>query len=346
MANIALNKFADASSSVYPYQPAKAVDGVLTPLARWVGSSPLPISGTPAPVWLRVDLGAFFWINRWVVKQLGSIGWSPTFNLTDYKFEGSIDNANWFDIDSVVNNSSNQTDRTFNPRKVRWTRINVSKGLRCNTNFASIVDFEAYDAANPPYLSGLTLKSNTVDVPLSPVFSNGNFSYTSSVNGTTTSVDVSPTVAAGSIKVNNSPVNSGSSINVPLTEANNTITITVTSPDNLMTENYTVVVAKTVKSSNLSGLTVNGIRGLLTPSFNTSTMSYTANVAGGVTSVTVTPTAEDNQATIKVNTFTVPGNQISPAVNLIVGSNTITILVTAADNSSSKTYTVIVTRPS
>ncbi len=346
MANIVLNKFTDASSSVYPFQPANAVDQVYSSINRWLGSSPLSPTGTFDSNWLRVALGSPFWISRWVVNQLGDKGWSANYNLTDYKLQGSNDNTNWFDIDSVTNNSANKTDRTFNPVKAQWIRVNVSKGLRCNPNFASIADFEAYEVNNPPYLSGLTMKSNTVNVPMSPVFSSRNFSYTASADGTTASVDVTPTSAAGSIKVNNTPVNSGSPINVPLTGSNSTITITVTSPDNLMTESYTVTVTKSVKSAFLSGLTVNGIRGSLNPSFSTSTMSYTANVAGGVTSVTVTPTAVDRQANIKVNTVTVPSGQISQAVNLNVGQNTITILVTAADNSNSQTYTVVVSRPS
>jgi len=346
MANIALNKSADAGSSVYPFEPAYAVDDVTTTINRWLGSSPLSPTGTFDPNWLRVALGSQFWISRWVVNQLGNKGWSASYNLTDYKLQGSNDNVNWFDIDSITNNSANTTDRNFNPVKVQWIRVYISKGLRCNPNFSSIADFEAYEANNPPYLSGLTIKSNTVNVPMNPFFSSRNFSYTASVDGTAVSVDVTPTSAAGSIKVNNTPVSSGSAVNVPLTESNTAITVTVTSPDNLMTENYTVTVTKSVKSAFLSALTVNGIRGAMNPPFSTSNMNYTANVAGGVTSVTVTPAAVDSQATIKVNTVPVPSGQISQAISLNVGQNTITILVTAADNSSSQTYTVVVSRPS
>lgn len=347
MGNIALNKPADASNFMNPYIPAKAVDGVVTPMGRWVGSSPLPPEpSTPAPVWLRVDLGATFWVNRWVVKQMGTLGWSTNYNLVDYKFQGSLDYNNWFDLDSVTNNSLNVTDRLFTGKKARWIRVYITKGLRCNTNFASIADFEAYEAANAPYLSGLTIKSGAADVPLSPLFGSKTYSYTATVDSTASSVDVTPITAVGSIKVNNTTVNSGSPVNVPLTGGSNTITVTVTSPDSTMTETYTVVVTKQTKSAYLSGLVVNGIRGAINPSFASRTMSYTASVAGGVTSVTVTPTAEDSQATIQVNTFTVPSTQTSPPINLSVGTNTITILVTASDNSSHQTYTVVVTRPS
>ncbi len=346
MANVALNKNAAASNSMFPYQPGKAVDGVLTPLNRWVGSSPLPPSGTPAPTWLRVDLGAVYWINRWVVKQMGAVGWSSNYNLQDYKLQGSLDNANWFDIDTVTNNSANSTDRAVTPQKVRWARIYVTKGLRCNTNFASIVDLEVYEAANAPSLTGLNLSTTSeTSIPLTPVFSSYTYSYTTGVDNSVPSVNVTPTAAAGTIRVNTTTTPSGTPVNVPLHDGTNTITVTVTSADGLMTETYTVVVNKSAGSAYLSALVVNGIRGSMNPAFNKTTMAYTASVAGGVSSVTVTPTAEEAGATILVNdTYTVPNGGTSPALSLVVGSNEITIKVT--NGSSSQTYTVIVSRPS
>jgi hypothetical protein len=348
MANIALNKPADASNYMYPYNPAKGVDGNLTPLSRWVGSSPLPPEpAIPAPTWLRINFGSTNWINRWVVKQMGLLGWSPNDNLTDYKLQGSLDNANWFDIDSVTNNSANSTDRTFNPRKVQWARVYVTKGLRCNTNFASIAELEVYDAPNAPSLTGLTLQTTSGSVPLNPGFSSQTFSYTANVGSTIPSVSVTPTAAVGTIKVNTTTTPSGTPVSVTLNGGTNTITITVTSADNLMTETYTVVVTKGVSSPDLLGLVVSPIRGSLSPTFSSANLNYTANVVGGTTSVTVNPTAVDSQATILVNnTYTVPSGGTSPALNLNVGQNTITIKVTASNGSDIKTYSVVVSRPS
>ncbi len=349
MANIALNKPTDASSFVFPYNPAKSVDGISTPLNRWVGSSPLPPEpAIAAPVWLRVDLGTNYWINRWVIKQMGAVGWPANYNLTDYKLQGSLDNSNWFDIDSVTNNSANQTDRTFTPRKARWVRAYVTKGLRCNANFASVVDMEVYDAANAPLLTGLALSTTGgTDVLLTPGFFSKIFSYTANVDSSVPSVNVTPTAAAGTIKVGTTVTPSGSPVNVTLSMGTNTINVTVTSADNLMTETYTVVINKAAETAYLSNLVVNGIRGVLSPAFNQTTMAYTANVAAGVSTVTVTPTAESAGATILVNnTYTVASGGTSPALNLNVGQNTIIIKVTAAGGGSNQTYTVTVTRPS
>lgn len=85
--------------------------------------------------------------------------------------------------------------------------------------------------------------------------------------------------------------------------------------------------------------------GTLNPVFaGKTTFSYTANVAYDVTSITLTPTAEDSAAKITVNGTSVTSGSASTPINLNVGANTITVVVTASDNSASQTYTVTVTR--
>jgi hypothetical protein len=223
-----------------------------------------------------------------------------------------------------------------------------NKGLRCNTNFASIGDFEAYEAANAPYLTGLTLQNGAVNVPLSPLFSGKVYSYTANVAADVGSVTVTPTAAQGFvIKVNGTVVNSGQqSQPITLSSASTPISVTVTSPDGTMTDTYTVTVAKAVKSAFLSALALNARGASMSPSFNRATFNYTANVAPNADTGTVTPTAEDPAATIKVNNVTVPSGSPSGSIPLTAGGVTnIAIDVTAADNSDTKHYTIAVTRP-
>jgi hypothetical protein len=59
--------------------------------------------------------------------------------------------------------------------------------------------------------------------------------------------------------------------------------------------------------------------------------------------VTVTPTAEDGNATVKVNNIPVVSGSPSSPISLDPGSNTISIVVTA-ENGTTKTYTVTVNR--
>jgi hypothetical protein len=80
--------------------------------------------------------------------------------------------------------------------------------------------------------------------------------------------------------------------------------------------------------------------GTLSPAFASASTSYTANVINSVESVTVAPTVMDGNATVKVNGTAVTSGSASEAIPLAVGSNTITVLVTAQDGTTTKTYTV------
>lgn len=339
MANIALNKSADASNYVYPYVPSKAVDGGSTPLGRWLGSSPIPVSGTPSPVWLRVDLGAFSWINRWVVKQMGSVGWNANYNLTDYKLQGSIDNANWFDIDSVTNNSANQTDRAFTPTKVRWARIYVTKGLRCNTNFASIVDLELYPAdPTSAKLTSLVLSAGT----LAPPFASATYAYTANVGYDNSTITLTPTAedSRATIKVNGTPVTSGQASEVSLQVGENTVIVQVT-PFIGDPQNYTITVTRASSPylTNVIGTFEN-----LNPSFNRNVFIYNASVSNGTTSIKITPTAEDPDATITVNGTVVQSGKKSQAIPINIGDNIINVIVTSVVGNAQMTYTFTVSR--
>ncbi|MCX5990869.1 MAG: cadherin-like beta sandwich domain-containing protein [Chloroflexi bacterium] len=92
----------------------------------------------------------------------------------------------------------------------------------------------------------------------------------------------------------------------------------------------------------LSNLTISA--GTLTPAFASGNTGYTDGVANSVNSVTVTPTANESHATITVNGVAVASGSASGAIALNVGDNTITIVVTAQDGTTSDTYTVTVTR--
>ncbi|WP_170114091.1 Ig-like domain-containing protein [Pontibacter mucosus] len=109
-------------------------------------------------------------------------------------------------------------------------------------------------------------------------------------------------------------------------------------------DNLVVGPAGTALSSNanLSNLTLSGTT--LSPAFSANTVNYTASVANAVASVTVTPTKADASATVSVNGTVLAGGATSRTVNLAVGSNPISVVVTAQNGTTVKTYTVNVTR--
>jgi uncharacterized delta-60 repeat protein len=199
--------------------------------------------------------------------------------------------------------------------------------------------------SNNANLSALTLSAGT----LSPTFASGTITYTASVPNATASISVIPTTAdtTASIQVR---VNGGSYANVTsgsvssslaLNVGANTVDVKVTAQDGT-TKTYTVTVTRAGSSNaDLSALTLSS--GTLTPTFASGTITYTATVPTATSSITVTPTRVEANATIKVNNVSVTSGQPSGSITLNIGANTISVVVTAQDGST-KTYTVTVTR--
>lgn len=331
MGNIALNKTATASGFVMPYTAASAVNGTLTPFSRWLCNA--------VPGWLKIDTGAFSFVNRWVVRHMPVAGWtSPDYNICDFKLQGSNDNNTWADIDGVTNNTISVTDRTFNPVKYRYFRVYVTKGLRTNTQMVSFMEFELYQAYSS-LLTNLVISSGT----LTPAFISGTYVYTATVTPDVATINVTPTALSPTavIQVNTVPVASGQPIAVPLNFGSNTITVNVT--DGGVLQAYTITVTR-LASNYLSNLTAQSGTTIipLVPTFDKGITGYTATVGFDIATMTVTPTAENSASTITVNGATVVSGSASSPINLNVGSNTISVVVTNAG--STRTYTITVTR--
>ena len=129
---------------------------------------------------------------------------------------------------------------------------------------------------------------------------------------------------------------------VVLSVGSNVLTVEVTAEDDSTTLKYTVTVTRAAPPSTdatLSALTLSGID---FGTFDSTTSSYTAQVANSVSQTTVTPTVNHSGAShvIKLGGVEDPDGEIS----LAVGSNVITVEVTAEDDSTTQTYTVTVTR--
>jgi len=274
---------------------------------------------------------------------MGAAGWpSPNYNLKNYKLQGSINNANWFDIDTVTNNTQAVTDRTTTPVQVRWVRVAVSTGLNNNNGVASIEALEIYESAYDPYLSGLSVSVGA----LSPAFNRKVFAYTDQVGSGVGSITITPTAEAAnsSLKVNGQTVTSGQPYQVTLQDGDNNVSIVVTNGP--INQTYMVIVKRQSAAVYLSNLVLNGPRGQgipLNPGFGRTVLSYTA-AASGMSSVTVTPTAEQADSSIKVNNSVIQSGQTSSPISLNPGSNTIVVEVSPAGGGNPTTYTVIVTR--
>ncbi len=336
--NIAINKTATATSYVLPYAPSRAVNGNATdPTSRWLCKT--------VPAAMVVDLGTRYIITGWTVRHMSTAGWAtPDYNMVDYALQGSNDNTNWATIDTVVNNTLSVTTNTV-LGAYRYVRVYVTKGLRTNPQFASIMELEINGHAPDASLTSLSISSGA----LTPSFAPAQLTYTAQkVPYSTASVVVSAaaTDPTSTIKVNGVAMTGGQST-VNLNVGVNIINVLVTALDG-STKTYTITVER-FASSYLSALSaqVGGANmawtELMPSPFIKTTTSYTYNVGFDAENIKITPTPEEADAIveIRVNEASV-GSGASTVLK--VGQNTVTVTVTAAGGTLVTNYTLSITR--
>ena len=230
--------------------------------------------------------------------------------------------------------SASFTTPTLTVMKSYWARATNASGT-ADSNTA-VINISAADLN----LSALTLS----DVTLNPVFASATTSYTASVPNATMSTTVTPTTSDSNatVTVNGNVVVSGQpSGAITLNPGANVITVVVTGADMIATKTYTVTVTRLSNNGDLSlfGITP----GSLVPVFDSATTAYTAAALNATTSITVTPIVAHVAATVTVNGTPVVSGQPSGAINLNIGANNVSVVVTAQDLTT-KTYTIAVTR--
>ncbi len=265
--------------------------------------------------------------------------------------------------------STQQTRHTSNlPTWAEGTPVSLSIGTSCaqqtlsaNTNLSNLTASSATSATGTYTTLALTPAT----------FNAATTSYTATVVNTISHVKLTPTVddtgkatvAAGKQGATLTAVtDTQASAAIELVVGSNAITVRVTAEDST-TKDYTVTITRQGQqtlsaNANLSNLTASSATSAtgtyttlaLTPAtFNAATTSYTATVVNTISHVKLTPTVDDTRkATVAVGkqgaTLTaVTDTQASAAIALVVGSNAITVRVTAED-STTKDYTVTITR--
>jgi trimeric autotransporter adhesin len=215
---------------------------------------------------------------------------------------------------------------TAQDRSTKSYEVSVSRGPSNNNN-----------------LQGLTVSSGSLD----PTFRANRTAYTVTVGSGVTSVTVRPTLAdaTATMTVNGTTVTSGQQsqpIAVGPGAAPTIITIIVFA-QNGSPKPYSVTIARAA-NSNLSALTISP--GTLDSPFNANGLSYTVNVGSGIDSVRVRPTLADPAATMTVNGQPVTSGQQSGPINLNPAGQptSIQIVVTAQNQTTTKTYSVTVVR--
>ena len=183
---------------------------------------------------------------------------------------------------------------------------------------------------------------------LTPAFLAGTLAYTDAVSSATPSITLTATTADANatVTVAGNPVTSGSaSLPITLNPGPNSIDVVVTAQDNTTIKTYTVTVTQAAalsNNANLGNLTISS--GSLVPAFAPATIGYTDSVSSATASVMLTPTTADANAKVTVAGNPVTSGSASLPIALNPGPNAISVVVTAQDNTTIKTYTVTVTR--
>ena len=200
--------------------------------------------------------------------------------------------------------------------------------------------------AEPPPNTDATLDMLELSsVTLVPVFLSATETYTASVaNGVVfTAVSATPNDSAASFVIQLGGVTDDDGV-VPLDVGANEITVVVTAEDGQTAKTYEVTVTRAEPPPNtdatLDMLELSSVA--LVPVFLSATETYTASVANGVESTTVSATPNDSAASFVIQLGGVTDDD--GVVPLDVGANEITVVVTAADDTTTKTYTVTVNR--
>ena len=196
-----------------------------------------------------------------------------------------------------------------------------------------------------PPSTDATLSTLTLSEVNFGTFVSGTRAYTASVANSVSRTKVTPSVnhsgASFVIKLGGVTDADGT---VSLSVGINVITVTVTAQDRQTTRTYTLTVTRAEPLSSDATLRALTLSGVDFGTFDSSTITYRAQVANGVLRTTVTPSVSSTGASyvIKLGGVT----DVDGTVSLSVGSNVITIVVAAQDGSTTRTYTVTVTRAS
>jgi|GEM_PF-2255103 len=125
----------DSQESGYP--ASNAVDGNVN--TKWD-------SADGGDHWLRVDLGANYNVDKFVVKHYGAAGGAVQYNTVNFKLQTSTDGTVWTDRATVTNNTSNITTHTIAPATARYVRLYTTSASQWD-NRARIPEFEVYGTA-------------------------------------------------------------------------------------------------------------------------------------------------------------------------------------------------------
>jgi lysyl endopeptidase len=139
--NLALNKPATGSTSCNVNEgPGKAVNGSVSGglTDKWCSHA--------APLFLQVDLGGNFSLNRFVIRHAGAGGESTSFNTRAFDIQVGPSATRLTTVVTVSSNTASVTTHDIAPVTARFVRLNVTTPTQTTNTGARIYELEVYGA--------------------------------------------------------------------------------------------------------------------------------------------------------------------------------------------------------
>ena len=203
------------------------------------------------------------------------------------------------------------------------------------------------ETADAPRLSGLTIEGGAI----APDFDAETFSYAVTIGRDVSRLTVAPSVLNGAQLLFQPPdaddetegyqVSLSDQRRDPASET--TITIIVRSADGQKLESYQLLITRSshnLDDASLSSLGLSGVE--VSPAFDPDVTAFSAIV--DTAQVTFTPVTNVAAATYDITPADVDIDTTGEQIPVKFGRNVVTITVTAADGSTTKTYTIILNR--
>ncbi|QAY65242.1 cadherin-like beta sandwich domain-containing protein [Paenibacillus protaetiae] len=256
------------------------------------------------------------------------------------KIDYRVNSGTWNSLGNWVSSGNIGMNPGLNLIEVKITSIDNSNSRMINLH------------VHRPLPNDSTIRKLEVsEGAFSPSFDPAITGYTVNVPYTTTSITITANLTDGDAAVTVDGIYPSSDHRTEISNLNvgsNNITITVTSADHSSVTTYTVNIVRAPASTNADLSDLGLSNGSLNPLFASGITAYTAEVDSDISSITVTPTAAEAHATMKVK---VNGGAEAAVVSgtptvlpLNVGDNTLQVQVTAQDGTTVKTYSISVHR--
>ena len=228
----------------------------------------------------------------------------------------------------------------------------VACGQRFSTQFPDFGTDVSPD--NNASLARLDVAADGAPVGLAPAFASGVTDYTVTVPGQTDTVTIAPTASAPNLQSitvaqdGGAPVTVASgravSLAVPAPGATTQIAVQIVAQDGTSAMRYTVHLTRSEVGHDATLDALIDSAGTLgfVPGSPETTYSYAVPI-GQAAAYTVTPTAHDPAATIRVNGVVVASGAASAPIDLSAGHATVAVAVTAEDAVTTITYTLEIT---